>query len=89
MNEVFSLFFLSFMVIMTLHRILEMFLMTKRREKGIIHKKWTLAALTVVHVLVGIFAIFRDKIWFFASKDWLITLWLWYACQVKKILCKE
>lgn len=57
MNDRFLVFFLSFMLIMTAHRILEMFLMNRRGKGGIIYKKWTLSALVVVHVLVGIFAI--------------------------------
>jgi protein-S-isoprenylcysteine O-methyltransferase Ste14 len=57
MSKGFTLFFLSFMAIMTGHRVLEMLLMTKRAQKGIIYKKWTLSALIVVHVLVGIFAV--------------------------------
>ncbi|CAD7781220.1 MAG: Isoprenylcysteine carboxyl methyltransferase (ICMT) family protein [Candidatus Methanoperedenaceae archaeon GB50] len=57
MNEIFSVFLLSFMAIMTVHRILEMFLMTRKKKTGIIYKKWTLYALVVVHVLVGVFAV--------------------------------
>ena len=49
----FTVLFLSFMIVMAIHRMWETFF-KKGRLKGKIEKKWTLSALTVVHFTVGI-----------------------------------
>lgn len=49
----FDILFLSFMLMMAVHRIWETFF-GKGRCKGSIEKKWTLGVLTIVHFAVGI-----------------------------------
>jgi len=53
----FAIFFLIFMLMMSVYRIWETFFKKNEKEKGHIINKWTLPALSSVHFTVGIIAI--------------------------------
>jgi protein-S-isoprenylcysteine O-methyltransferase Ste14 len=55
MNQLFTYAFLFFMLVMAVHRVCSTFLVSGQ-EKGTISKGWTIYALSVVHVAVGISA---------------------------------
>ena len=53
MSIIFTIMFITFMILMGTHRVWETFY-RGGRIKGTIVKKWTLNALTVVHVSIGV-----------------------------------
>ena len=56
-NMKFTIFFFSFMVLMSAQRVWETFLRKGKKEKGQIIHQWTLFALSAAHIAIGVLTV--------------------------------